>query len=81
MSLTFERSLTRVLRNWSGKQKPAPSIRALMLRRAGELKAEATNSRFAVSEYKGSSHHHRPTEIFSLLYAPHMTLVSAWLNF
>jgi hypothetical protein len=52
-----------------------------MLRRAGELKAEATNSRFAVSEYKGSSHHHRPTEIFSLLYAPHMTLVSAWLNF
>ena len=81
MPLSFERSLTRVLRNWSDKQKPAMGVRAQILRQANELQIEAAKSRFAVSEYKGSSHHLRPSQLFSLLYAPHMTLVSTWLNF
>jgi hypothetical protein len=81
MSLSFERSLTRVLRNWSDKQKPVIGVRAQILRQANELKVEAAKSRYVVSEYKGSSHHLRASQLFSLLYAPHMTLVSTWINF
>jgi len=69
------------MRNWAGMQSPAIGTRAHIIRRAGDMQTRGKNGPLFLSGYKGSSHHHQPSELFSLLYAPQMTLVSAWINF
>lgn len=80
LSISFERSLKRVLRNWAETQAPPAGSRAQLLRMAGDVQMQAGEERLFFSR-SNAVYEPRPSEIFSLLYAPHMSYVSAWINF
>lgn len=80
LQVTFERTLGRMLKNWSQRNAPPREGRALLMVKAGEIQARR------VKGLQGLLHHRdyidgQPREMFSLFYAPQMSYVIAWINF
>ncbi len=79
--LSVERSLSRMLTNWAARQRPPLGSRANLLQMAGDLQNQRIKGNFSLNGYRDRKAIQAPNEIFTLLYAPHMSIVAAWINF
>jgi hypothetical protein len=78
-TVSFERSLAHVLKNWAVRQLPPQGARARLLRTAEEIQRRQLNSIIRFSLW--SDRDRRQAELRSLFYAPQMSFFGAWINF